>query len=126
MYMPIIAVKCSMRGVIVNETQSVISYRFAEDTERRNHMARKIVSVSEFFEKNNRLLVKFGNSVLKKLSDEALVTALAEKDPEKLAKVFKLIFELMGENTQSGSTDSLAELIGIYRDLGKEGDNEDI
>ena len=89
-------------------------------------MARKIVSVSEFFEKNNRLLVKFGNSVLKKLSDEALVTALAEKDPEKLAKVFKLIFELMGENTQSGSADSLAELIGIYRDLGKEGDNEDI
>ncbi|MCH5196819.1 MAG: hypothetical protein J1F28_08890 [Oscillospiraceae bacterium] len=124
--MPIIAVKCSMRGVIVNETQSVISYRFAEDTERRNHMTRKIVSVPEFFEKNNRLLIKFGNSVLKKLSDEALITALAEKDPEKLAKVFKLIFELMGENTQSGSADSLTELIGIYRDLGKEDDNEDI
>lgn len=89
-------------------------------------MTRKIVSVPEFFEKNNRLLIKFGNSVLKKLSDEALITALAEKDPEKLAKVFKLIFELMGENTQSGSADSLTELIGIYRDLGKEDDNEDI
>lgn len=87
-------------------------------------MARKIVSVSEFFEKNNRLLIRFGNSVLKKLSDEALITALAEKDPEKLAKVFKLIFELMSENTESNSSDKLAELIGVYRDLGKEDDNE--
>ena len=87
-------------------------------------MARKIVSVAEFFEKNNRLLIKFGNSVLKKLSDETLITALAEKDPEKLAKVFKLIFELMGENTPSSSADSLAGLIGIYRDLEREDDDE--
>lgn len=89
-------------------------------------MAKKITSVSEFFEKNNRLLIRFGNSVLKKLSDEALITALAEKDPEKLAKVFKLIFELMSENTESNSSDKLAELIGVYRDLGKEDDNENI
>ncbi|MCH5204278.1 MAG: hypothetical protein J1F03_05985 [Oscillospiraceae bacterium] len=80
-------------------------------------MARKIVSVSDFFEKNNRLLIKFGNSVLKKLSDEALITALAEKDPEKLAKVFKLLFELMSENTESSSADKLDELIGIYQEL---------
>lgn len=85
-------------------------------------MARKIISVSEFFEKNNRILIKFGNSVLKKLSDEELISALAEKDPEKLAKVFKLVFELMSENTDGGSGDKMAELIGIYRDLGKEDD----
>ena len=83
-------------------------------------MAKKTMSVEEFFEKNNRLLIRFGNSVLKKLSDEALITSLAEKDPEKLAKVFKLIFELMSEHTESGSEDKLAELIGVYRDLGKE------
>lgn len=89
-------------------------------------MARKITTVSEFFEKNNRLLVKFGNSVLKKLSDEALITALADKDPEKLAKVFKLVFELMSEHTAETSSDSLAELIGIYRELGQElGKEED-
>lgn len=85
-------------------------------------MARKIVSVSEFFEKNNRSLIKFGNSVLKKLSDEELISALAEKDLEKLVKVFKLIFEMMNENTESGSSEKLAELIGIYNDLGKEDD----
>lgn len=89
-------------------------------------MARKIVSVSEFFEKNNRLLIKFGNSVLKKLSDETLITALAEKDPEKLAKVFKLVFELMSEHTEGGTEDSLAELIGIYRDIGTEDEDEGI
>lgn len=85
-------------------------------------MARKVVTVSEFFEKNNRDLIKFGNAFLKKLNDEELISALAEKDLEKLAKVFKLVFELMGENTQSGSSEKLAELIGIYRDLGKEDD----
>ena len=85
-------------------------------------MAKKIVSVPEFSEKNNRVLIAFGNSVIKKLSDEELISALAEKDLEKLVKVFKLIFEMMNENTESGSSEKLAELIGIYRDLGKEDD----
>ena len=85
---------------------------------------RKIVSVREVFEKNNRVLIKFGNAVLKKLSDENLITSLAEKDPEKLAKVFKLVFELMSENTPDSTDGKLAELIGIYNDLGKE-DSDD-
>lgn len=87
-------------------------------------MKRKIVTVKEFFEKNNRVLIKFGNSVLKKLSSEELISSLAEKDPEKLAKVFKLIFELMSENTEVNTEGKLGELIGIYQDIGKEDDNE--
>ncbi len=86
-------------------------------------MARKIISAQEFFEKNNRVLIKFGNSVLKKLSDEELISSLAEKDLEKLAKVFKLVFELMSENTDVRSEGKLAELIGVYNDIGEEDDN---
>lgn len=86
-------------------------------------MARKIISAQEFFEKNNRVLIKFGNSVLKKLSDEELISSLAEKDLEKLAKVFKLVFELMSENTNVRSEGKLAELIGVYNDIGEEDDN---
>lgn len=48
-------------------------------------MAKKITS-AEFFDKNNAAFMKFGRMFTRKLTDQELINALAEKDLEKLAK----------------------------------------
>lgn len=82
-------------------------------------MAKKITP-AEFFGKHNRTFIKFGELFAKKLNDEALIAALAEKDLEKLAKVFKLVFEMLDEHTAEAETDKLIQLIGAYNELGEE------
>ena len=82
-------------------------------------MTKKYTS-AEFFKKHNRTFIRFGEMFAKKLTDEELISALAEKDLEKLAKVFKLVFEMLGENTDDGAAEKLIGLIGEYRALGEE------
>ncbi len=79
-------------------------------------MAKKLTA-AEFFDKHNRSFMKFGDMFAKKITDEELITALAEKDLEKLAKVFRLVFEMVEENTSSDSTDRLAKLIEAYSEV---------
>ena len=86
-------------------------------------MAKKITA-AEFFAKHNRSFIRFGDMFAKKLTDTELISALAEKDLEKLAKVFKLVFEMLGENCGEDSTEKLAELIGAYSDIGEKKEEE--
>lgn len=82
-------------------------------------MAVKEVSVGDYFKKNNRKFIKFGDKFVTLLNDEQLIDELARKDLEKLAKVWKLVFEMMdGQSANNGG--KLAELIGAYRDVGGE------
>lgn len=78
-------------------------------------MAKKITA-AEFFDKHNRSFMKFGELFTKKITDEELIAALAEKDLEKLAKVFKLVFEMVGENS-GDDTERLAKLIQAYGEM---------
>ena len=71
---------------------------------------------AQFFEKNNASFMKFGKMFTRKLTDEELITALAEKDLEKLAKVFKRVFEMLEENSPDGSA-QLAAMISAYSEL---------
>lgn len=81
-------------------------------------MARqKEISVKEYFEKNNRKFIGFGNRFAELLSDEELITSLAQKDLEKLAKVWKLVFEMISENSGDKSAEKLTELIGAFGEL---------
>ncbi len=79
-------------------------------------MAKKI-SAAEFFTKHNRSFIKFGEMFARKITDEELITALAEKDLEKLAKVFRLVFEMVEENSSSEDTEKLAKLIQAYSEV---------
>lgn len=79
-------------------------------------MAKKLTA-ADFFTKHNRSFIKFGEMFAKKLTDEELITALAEKDLEKLAKVFRLVFEMVEENSSSEDTDKLAKLIQAYSEV---------
>lgn len=81
-------------------------------------MAGKI-SAAEFFQKNNAAFMKFGKMFTRKLTDVELINALAEKDLEKLAKVFRLVFEMLEENSPDSST-QLAAMISEYSELGEE------
>lgn len=79
-------------------------------------MAKKI-SAAEFFTKHNRSFIKFGEMFAKKITDEELITALAEKDLEKLAKVFRLVFEMVEENSSAEESEKLAKLIQAYSEV---------
>ncbi len=79
-------------------------------------MAKKITA-AEFFIKHNRSFIRFGEMFAKKLTDEELITALAEKDLEKLTKVFKLVFEMVEENSSSEDTEKLTQLIQAYSEV---------
>ncbi len=85
-------------------------------------MSKKVTAV-EFFDKNNAAFIKFGKLFTKKITDEQLIAALAEKDLEKLAKVFKLVFEMLSENSPD-SNDKLSALIDAYSELGGDGEQE--
>ncbi len=78
-------------------------------------MAKK-QTAAEFFGKHNRSFIKFGEMFAEKLTDPDLISSLAEKDLEKLAKVFKLVFEMLEENSDNGTAE-LVRLIGEYTDL---------
>ena len=81
---------------------------------------RKKVSVEDYFTKNARKFLSFGETFVNTLNDKELIAALAQKDLEKLAKVWKLVMELLAENSPNSSADKLLELIGAYNELGKE------
>ena len=66
------------------------------------------------------MLLRAATASLKKITDETLITSLAEKDLEKLAKVFKLVFEMVEENTASDNTERLAGLIEAYSAVSEE------
>lgn len=77
------------------------------------------VSAEQFFDEHNRSFIEFGELFTKKLTDEELVTALAEKDLEKLAKVFKLVFDMLRENG-GDNDDALRQLIEACSELDSE------
>ena len=83
---------------------------------------RKKVSVEDYFAKNTRKFLSFGQTFVNTLNDKELIAALAQKDLEKLAKVWKLVMEMLSENSAGNPSDKLIELIGAYNELGKDDD----
>ncbi len=79
----------------------------------------KKITAAEFFDKNNAAFIKFGRLFTRKITDEQLISALAEKDLEKLAKVFRLVFEMLEENSPD-SNSQLSEMISAYSQIGEE------
>ena len=86
---------------------------------------KKIMTVKDYIEKYNRNFMKFGDLVAKKLSDETLINALAEKDLEKLSKVWRVVLEILAENSGDNSGDKMSALIGEYHGMDGEDDEDD-
>ena len=79
-------------------------------------MAKKLTA-ADFFKKHNSSFMKFGELFTQKITDEELIAALAEKDLEKLAKVFRLVFEMVQENSSGDENERLAALIRAYSEV---------
>lgn len=107
---------------IMNDTVKIPKKRGAvKNQQRRNYMAvRKPVTVEDYFKKNSARFIKFGETFASMLNNKELINSLAEKDLEKLAKVWKLVFEMLDENSAGSSEDKLSELIGAFSKLGKD------
>lgn len=82
------------------------------------------ITAEQFFEEHNRSFIEFGELFTKKLTDEELVTALAEKDLEKLAKVFKLVFDMLRENGGDDNDEAFQRLMEAYSELDDCGDGD--
>ena len=76
----------------------------------------KTDSADSFFVENKDRLIEFGNMFVEKLTDKELIDKLAEKDLEKLARVFRLVFDRLD---QAGKTDSsvLNQLVEAVREI---------
>ena len=86
---------------------------------------RKKITFEDYFSKNTKKFITFGETFTNILNDKELISSLAEKDLEKLAKVWKLVFEMLIENSSEGASDRLSELIGAYREIGNVGKGEE-
>lgn len=82
--------------------------------------ASKKITFEDYFSKNTKKFIAFGETFTNILNDKELISALAQKDLEKLAKVWKLVFEMLIENSSEGASDRLTELIGAYREIDKD------
>lgn len=82
---------------------------------------RKKKPVEGYFNKNAKKIICFADKFADILCDDEIIGALAQKDLEKLAKVWKLALEMLLEHSEDKSRDKLAELIGAYRDIDESG-----
>lgn len=74
---------------------------------------------SSFFQENRSAIESFGEYFLEKLSDKELIDSLAEKDLEKLARIFKLVFEKLEESEEKTENTALAQLIKAFQSIGE-------
>ncbi len=75
-------------------------------------------SAAEFYEANKERLFVFGELFLEKLTDRELIDALAEKDLEKLARIYKLVFEKIESTEDAPENPTLSAIISAVGQIG--------
>lgn len=83
-------------------------------------------STKAFFQENKKDIMRFAKLFLSKLTDDEIIENLAEKDLEKLARIFKLMFEKLEESEQNSNNNmTLEAILTAYNELGGDVKNED-
>jgi hypothetical protein len=78
----------------------------------------KAATHAAFFAENRERILAFGEYFLEKLSDRELLDNLSQKDLEKLARIFKLMFDknFTGEEkTEREQNNVLEDILGIFK-----------
>ena len=75
----------------------------------------------DFFLENKTRILDFGEYFLQKLEDHEVMDKVAEKDPEKLARVLKLLLEKLDDSAPKAENAALAAII---KAVGGERDDE--
>ena len=79
----------------------------------------KSESTDGFFAQNKDRLMEFGDMFVEKLTDRELIDKLADKDLEKLARVFRLVFDRLDEAGKKDSS-TLSQLVEAVREIDTE------
>jgi hypothetical protein len=76
----------------------------------------------EFFKSNRETILSIGHTILAILSDDTRMAELAERDLEKVARIFKLLFfsPMASVNVNDGKM--VSEIIEYLREGGEYGD----
>lgn len=85
-----------------------------------------ISKVNIFLHEHERELITFGEMFVKKLTDVELIDALALRDLEKLARIFKLLLiDRDGKNDEHTDSPALVRLLSLFEnETPKGGDND--
>ena len=75
----------------------------------------------DFFLENKTRILNFGEYFLEKLEDHEIMDRIAEKDPEKLARVLKLLLDRLDDAAPKAENAALAAII---KAVGGERDDE--
>ena len=75
----------------------------------------------DFFLENKTRILNFGEYFLEKLEDHEIMDKVAEKDPEKLARVLKLLLDRLDDTAPKAENAALAAII---KAVGGERDDE--
>ena len=89
-------------------------------TEHKEGCMNKNISLSEFIKSKNDKFLRFADLFCQQISNEELICALAQKDLEKLAKVFNLVFERIEKTEKITENNKLDELIKAISSEGDE------
>ena len=65
----------------------------------------------DFFLENKTRILNFGEYFLQKLEDHEIMDKVAEKDPEKLARVLKLLLDRLDDAAPKAENAALAAII---------------
>lgn len=86
----------------------------------------KSISLSEFIRSKNDAFIKFADLFCQQISNEELICALAQKDLEKLAKVFNLVFDRLDKTQATSENSKLDDLIRAVSTLDEQPDDQEV
>lgn len=78
------------------------------------------MTVDEFLDSKNGEFMKFAELFTEKITDEELIDNLAQKDLEKLAKVFNLVFDRLEKSGQNSGDSRLEAILRAVSPSGEE------
>jgi hypothetical protein len=70
-----------------------------------------------FFADNDQRIVRFGDYVLTKLEDEEIMDNLAQRDPEKLARILRILMDRSGKTEDEPASGFAQRLTDMFKDF---------
>jgi hypothetical protein len=82
---------------------------------------KKSTTSKTFFADNDKRIVRFGNYVLTKLEDEEIMDSLAQRDPEKLARILRILMDKSGKTEEEPSNRFAERLTEMFKNYDEGG-----
>ena len=81
--------------------------------------------IKNFITRSRGEFLEFGRLFLEQLCDSGLIAKVAEKDIEKLAKVFKLLLEIYESEQEEKKPEALSAILEAFGQTGEDDDTDE-